>query len=59
MVGFNYDFPGRKYFEWLLILPLAFPSYMMGYSYVGLLEYTGPLAIFLRNTFKWEFVGPS
>ncbi len=53
-----YDFPGRKYFEWLLILPLAFPSYMMGYSYVGLLEYTGPLATFLRNTFNWEFVGP-
>lgn len=53
-----YDFPGRKYFEWLLILPLAFPSYMMGYSYVGLLEYTGPLATFLRSTFNWEFVGP-
>src|SRR5690625_7516737 len=53
-----YDFPGRKYFEWLLILPLAFPSYMMGYSYVGLLEYTGPLATFIRNTFHWEFVGP-
>lgn len=53
-----YDFPGRKYFEWLLILPLAFPSYMMGYSYVGLLEYTGPLATFLRNSFHWEFTGP-
>ena len=37
-----YEFPGRNYFEWLLILPLAFPSYMMGYSYVGILEYTGP-----------------
>src|SRR5690625_5058406 len=53
-----YDFPGRKYFEWLLILPLAFPSYMMGYSYVGLLEYTGALAAFIRNTCHGEVVGP-
>lgn len=52
-----YDFPGRKYFEWLLILPLAFPSYMMGYSYVGILEYTGPLQTFLRNSFGLQFKG--
>ncbi|NLN25655.1 MAG: iron ABC transporter permease [Bacteroidetes bacterium] len=53
-----YEFPGRKYFEWLLILPLAFPSYMMGYSYVGLLEYTGPVSSWLRNNFDIHFVGP-
>lgn len=53
-----YDFPGRKYFEWLLILPLAFPSYMMAYSYVGILEYTGPVQAFLRNNFDLHFKGP-
>ncbi|MFA5670346.1 MAG: iron ABC transporter permease [Balneolaceae bacterium] len=53
-----YEFPGRKYFEWLLILPLAFPSYMMGYSYVGILEYTGPVQTFLRNNFDIHFTGP-
>ena len=52
-----YEFPGRKYFEWLLILPLAFPSYMMGYSYVGILEYTGPLQAFFRNSLGWHFKG--
>lgn len=52
-----YDFPGRKYFEWLLILPLAFPSYMMAYSYVGILEYTGPVQAFLRNHFDIQFKG--
>lgn len=52
-----YEFPGRKYFEWLLILPLAFPAYMMAYSYVGILEYTGPLQAFLRNTFDLQFKG--
>jgi len=53
-----YSFPGRKYFEWLLILPVAFPSYMMGYSYVGILEYTGPIQAFLRNNFDVNFTGP-
>lgn len=54
----NYEFPGRKYFEWLLILPMAFPSFMMGYSYVGIMEYTGPLQAFLRNNFDIHFRGP-
>jgi len=53
-----YEFPGRNYFEWLLILPLAFPSYMMGYSYVGILEYTGPIQAFLRNNLDITFKGP-
>lgn len=53
-----YEFPGRKYFEWLLILPLAFPSYMMSYSYVGILEYTGPIQAFLRNNFDIHIKGP-
>lgn len=52
-----HEFPGRKYFEWLLILPLAFPSYMMGYSYVGILEYTGPVQAFLRNNFDMHIKG--
>lgn len=54
----TYDFPGRRYFEWLLILPMAFPSYMMAYSYIGLLEYTGPLHSFIRNTFGVQITGP-
>ncbi len=53
-----YEFPGRNYFEWLLILPLAFPSYMMGYSYVGILEYTGPIQAFFRNNLDINFTGP-
>ncbi len=53
-----YEFPGRNYFEWLLILPLAFPSYMMAYSYVGILEYTGPVQAFFRNNLDVYFTGP-
>jgi len=54
----SYEFPGRKYLEWLLILPMAFPSYMMAYSYIGILEYTGPVHSFLRNSLGWEITGP-
>lgn len=53
----NYEFPGRKYFEWLLILPLGFPGYIMAYTYVGILDYTGPLQSFLRNTFDIHVKG--
>jgi iron(III) transport system permease protein len=53
----NYEFPGRKYFEWLLILPLGFPGYIMAYTYVGLLDYTGPIQVFFRNTFDIQVKG--
>lgn len=53
----NYEFPGRKHFEWLLILPLGFPGYIMAYTYVGILDYTGPIQVFLRNTFDINFQG--
>ncbi|MEL7533037.1 MAG: iron ABC transporter permease, partial [Bacteroidota bacterium] len=39
----NYDFPLRKLIEWLLFLPMAIPSYIVAYVYVGLLGYQGSL----------------
>lgn len=54
----SFEFPGRKYFEWLLILPLSVPGYIMAFAYVGFLEYTGPLATFLREQFGISFQGP-
>ena len=53
----NYSFPGRKYFEWLLILPLGFPGYIMAYTYVGLLDYAGPIQSFLRNSLNIVVTG--
>ena len=48
----SYNFPGRRYFEWLLILPLGFPGYIMAYTYTGLLDYAGPIQSILRNNFN-------
>lgn len=39
----HFEFPGRRLFEWALILPLAVPTYLAAYSYVEFLGFTGPL----------------
>jgi iron(III) transport system permease protein len=44
-----HDFPGRKAFEIVLLLPLAIPSYIAAYTYDGLLGYTGAFQTALRN----------
>lgn len=48
------DFPGKKQFEWALMLPLAMPTYIIAYVYTDLLDYAGPVQIWLRNTFNWQ-----
>lgn len=46
-----YNFPFRKFFKWALILPLAIPPYIGGYTYHGILNYTGVIQTTLRNEF--------
>jgi len=47
-------FPGRKIFEIALVLPLAFPAYVISYIYVDLLEYAGPVQVALRDWLSWQ-----
>ncbi|MDH3701246.1 MAG: iron ABC transporter permease, partial [Alphaproteobacteria bacterium] len=49
-----YDFPGRKIFEWALLVPLAVPAYVIAYTYTDLLDYTGAVQGVLRSTFGWQ-----
>ncbi|WP_372836343.1 ABC transporter permease [Puniceibacterium confluentis] len=49
----RYDFPGRRWLEWLLLLPLAIPAYLGAYALVDFLEYAGPVQTLLRATFGW------
>lgn len=44
-----YQFPGRQFFSWALMLPLAMPAYVMAFTLIGLLDYTGPLQSYLRT----------
>lgn len=47
----RYHFPGRGIFEWLLILPLAIPAYVIGFVFLGLFDYAGPAQSLLRRSF--------
>jgi len=47
-------FPGKRFFEWALILPLAMPAYVVAYVYTDLLEYAGPIQSALRDLMGWE-----
>ncbi|WP_372918533.1 ABC transporter permease [Salegentibacter sp.] len=44
----RFEFPFRKQLEWLLILPLAIPSYIVAYAYAGIFDYGGSLELLLR-----------
>lgn len=37
------DYPGRRWLDWALVLPLAMPGYVAAFAYVGLLDYAGPV----------------
>lgn len=49
-----FDFPGRRFFEWAQLLPLAMPAYIIAYSYTGLLEFSGPVQSGLRESMDWS-----
>ncbi len=44
-----FEFPGRRLFEWALLLPLAMPAYVVAYAYTDFLQFSGPLQSGLRN----------
>lgn len=43
-----YEFPGRKFFSWALLLPLAMPAYVTAFIALGLFDFTGPVQTGLR-----------
>ncbi len=48
-----YRFPGVRWLEWLLLLPLAIPAYVVAYALVDFLDYAGPVQTALRGVFGW------
>jgi len=49
----RYRFAGSSLWEWIIILPLAIPSYVLAYTYTYLLQRNGPL------DHAWQFVAGS
>ncbi len=48
------EFPGRRVFEWALLLPMAMPAYVLAYTYTDFLQFVGPVQSWLRESFGWR-----
>lgn len=48
------EFPGRRYMDWALLVPLAVPTYIVAFAYVEVFDYTGPLQTWLRWAFGFK-----
>jgi len=48
-----YRFPGHRWLEIALALPLAFPAYVLAYAYTHLLDHPGPVQTLLRDVTGW------
>jgi iron(III) transport system permease protein len=47
-------FPGARQLDWLLLLPLAMPAYIMAYAYTDALVFAGPVQSALRGLTGWR-----
>ncbi|UAJ72953.1 iron ABC transporter permease [Synechocystis sp. PCC 7339] len=47
-------FPGGRWLEWSLLLPLSAPAYLLAYGYSNLLDYYGPVQTLMRAIFSWD-----
>ena len=43
------EFPGRKFFDWALMLPFAMPAYVLAFVFLGLMDFSGPVQSSLRT----------
>lgn len=46
-----YDFPGRRLFSWMLVLPLAMPAYVLGFLFLSTFGPAGGPARLSRSVF--------
>jgi iron(III) transport system permease protein len=44
----TYRFPGHAVLEWLLVLPLAMPAYVLGFVFLAIFDFPGPVQRTLR-----------
>ncbi|TEW56707.1 iron ABC transporter permease [Psychromonas sp. RZ22] len=48
------EFPTRRTLQWVLMLPLAMPPYIIAIVYTDLLDFSGPVQRTLRQLFGWQ-----
>lgn len=52
------EFPGRGFFSWALLLPMAMPAYVLAFVAVATLDYAGAVPSALRSWFGEGFTVP-
>ena len=50
----NYDFFGKSFFEWALILPLAVPPYILAYTFTEIFDTYGSANNLLNSIFLFD-----
>lgn len=45
------EFPGRRWLDWALVLPLAIPTYVVAFVALGIMGYSGPVLTVWRSLF--------
>jgi len=49
-----FSFPGRKFFEWALVMPLAIPTYVAAFVYYGVIDSASPILVDIKNGWGLE-----
>jgi iron(III) transport system permease protein len=44
-----YDYPGKRFLNWALVLPLAFPAYVLAFVHLGIFDFSGPIQTLGRH----------
>lgn len=52
------EFPGRRWLDWALMLPLAVPAYVLAFVLLGLFDFGGPIQGMLHDWFRdsYQFI---
>lgn len=50
------EFPGRRWLDWALMLPLAVPAYVLAFVSLGMLDFSSPLQLWLQQQFGFALM---
>lgn len=50
----TYEFPGRRFWQWALVMPLAVPTFASAFTYFDVLEFSIPLLVEVREVWGIE-----
>ncbi|ARN76312.1 ABC transporter permease [Oceanicoccus sagamiensis] len=49
------EFPGRRWLDWALMLPMAMPAYVLAFVVLGIFDFAGPLQQGLHSWFGSDY----